>query len=116
MILEMTTVERDSEHTYSWPGYLKGSCCVSASLNLELHPRALARRAIVGHHGPVGRADRQVPAVDGVFVVGYLLVVYYKSLGQPGMNGVEVLGRSLCSGGVSLAFPKSDRDVSETPV
>lgn len=92
MILEMTTVERDSGHTYSWPGYLKGTCCVSASLNLELHPRALGRRAIVGHLGPVGRADRPVPAVHGVFVVGYLLVVYYKSLGQPGMNGVEGLG------------------------
>lgn len=95
----MTTVERDSENTYSWPGHLKGSCCVSASLNLELHPRALARRALVGHLGPVGRADCPVPAVHSVFIVGYLLVVYHKSLGQPGVNGVEVSGRSLCSGG-----------------
>lgn len=98
MILEMTTVERDSENTYSWPGYLKGSCCVSTSLNLELHPRALVRRALVGHLGPVGRADCPVSAVHGVFIVGYLPVVYHKSLGQPGVNGVEVSGKSLCSG------------------
>lgn len=99
MVLEMTTVECDSENTYSWPGYLKGSCCVSASLNLELHPRALVRRAIGGHLGPVGRADLPVPALHGVFIVGYLLVVYSKSLRQPGVNGVEVSGKSLCSGG-----------------
>lgn len=48
MILETTTVDCDSENTYSCPGYLKGSCGVSTSLGSKLQPWAPVRRASVG--------------------------------------------------------------------